>query len=409
MKFSPIKPTTATRHPLLWISAGVLLAHALVLQAMPSNALGQAKEPRLVFDTRTISPPAPTTTPASPPTTATQQQSPVAATPVRVGPAKRAVQPSRPSTTEAPALPSTDDTPVFRTSLSDEPANGNTDSPNQEAANATEALHTATETADTEEAPMDTTVATPETLAALSGQHILVAAADATPRQRNHKAAAGPAPVQIPAPQRLEFDVTGQAKKFQYRANAELLWQHDGQHYQAQQEIKVLLLGSRTQSSHGNLTPQGLQPLQFTDRSRREQMAQFDHAAGVVRFSHPEATAQPLLPGMQDRLSVFIQLGALLAAAPERYPSGTQIHITTVGGRNALRWSFRIDGPETLTLPNGPLTTLKLQRLPNDAQDHEQQAQLWLAPSLGYLPARIRLTQDQGDFVDLHLRSHSAP
>ena len=296
-------------------------------------------------------------------------------------------------------VPPPDNAPVFSTSLSAEQPTQPTTEPPPSAAT-----------------PTDLAAATPapeaeaETVAALSGQEILLAAADANPRprQRNNKAT-GPAPVHIPPPQRLEFDVVGQAKKFQYRANAELLWQHDGQHYQARQEIKVLLLGSRTQSSQGNLTAQGLQPLQFTDRSRREQTAQFDHAAGMVRFTPPDTPAEPLLPGMQDRLSVFIQLGALLAAAPERYPQGSQIQIATVGGRNASRWTFRIEGPETLTLPDGPLATLKLQRLPRDAQDEEQQAQLWLAPSLAYLPARIRLTQNQGDFVDLQLHSHSAP
>ena len=30
--------------------------------------------------------------------------------------------------------------------------------------------------------------------------------------------------------------------------------------------------------------------------------------------------------------------------------------------------------------------------------------ELWLAPSLGYLPVRIKLTQPNGDFADMQLR-----
>src|SRR3990167_2845433 len=67
-----------------------------------------------------------------------------------------------------------------------------------------------------------------------------------------------PPAVRIPAPVRLGFDVTGQAKGFQYSARAELLWQHDGQQYQARQEISVLFLGSRSQTSLGEITPPGL-------------------------------------------------------------------------------------------------------------------------------------------------------
>ena len=401
MNSSPTPSASVVHHPLLWISAGVLTAHALVLQAMPLGAHHSRAAVPLVFQTRTIAPPTPAPAPEPEPAhvlPATTEQT--VAPRLKLGPAKRAIQQPHASaaTTAAMAEPvsTPDNTQVFSTRLSAEQPAPSTETP--------------TNLATAENQEVAQTEAEAETVAALSGQDILLAAADGTtpPRQRSSKAS-GPAPVHIPPPQRLEFDVVGQAKKFQYRASAELLWQHDGQHYQARQEIKVLFLGSRTQSSQGNITAQGLQPLQFIDRSRREQTAQFDHGAGMVRFNHPDTPAEPLLPGMQDRLSVFIQLGALLAAAPERYPQGSQIQMATVGGRSADRWTFRIEGPETLNLPDGPLSTLKLQRLPRDAQDEEQQAQLWLAPSLAYLPARIRLTQNQGDFVDLQLHSHSPP
>ena len=112
-------------------------------------------------------------------------------------------------------------------------------------------------------------------------------------------------------------------------------------------------------------------------------------------------------PGAQDRLSVFIQLGAMLAADPGRFVPGTQVTLTTVSARSADRWTFTIEGPETLDLPSGPTPVLKLQRLPR--KDYDQKAELWVAPALGYLPVRIRLTQANGDFADLQLRSSSAP
>ncbi|MNY77593.1 hypothetical protein D3C86_2175560 [compost metagenome] len=53
------------------------------------------------------------------------------------------------------------------------------------------------------------------------------------------------------------------------------------------------------------------------------------------------------------------------------------------------------------------MPALRLERLPRHAGD--QQGMLWLAPSLGYLPARIRLTQGNGDFADLRLQAHAPP
>ena len=45
-------------------------------------------------------------------------------------------------------------------------------------------------------------------------------------------------------------------------------------------------------------------------------------------------------------------------------------------------------------------------RLPR--KDYDQKAELWVAPALGYLPVRIKLTQANGDFADLQL-SRSGP
>lgn len=219
-------------------------------------------------------------------------------------------------------------------------------------------------------------------------------------------AGAPPPPVRIPAPTRLSFDVSGQAKKFAYNARAEMLWQHDGSRYEARQEVSAFLVGTRTQRSVGAITAQGLLPEKFSDKSRSEQAAHFDHAKGRVTFSAntPDAAVGP---GAQDRLSLFLQLGALLAADPGRFVPGTLITITAVSARTADRWTFTIEGPETLDLPAGPTPALKLLRLPR--KDYDQKAELWVSPALHYLPVRIKITQANGDFADLLLRSSGAP
>lgn len=221
-----------------------------------------------------------------------------------------------------------------------------------------------------------------------------------------HAAQAASAPVQLPPPARLDFEVTGRAKGFAYHASAELLWQHDATSYSAHQEIRVLFLGSRSQDSVGSITVHGLQPRRFGDRSRSESAAHFDFANHRVTFS-ANTPAAPIEAGAQDRLSVFLQLGGMLAAAPERYPAGTRMAMTTVSARGADVWTFTVEGEQTLDLPIGTLRAVQLQRLPR--RDYDQKAQLWLAPSLGYLPVRIRLTEANGDFAELNLQSREAP
>ena len=93
------------------------------------------------------------------------------------------------------------------------------------------------------------------------------------------------------------------------------------------------------------------------------------------------------------------------AAAPERYPPGTAISINTASATSTAVWTLVVDGPETLELPEGRRETIRLTRrqLPGD----DQKAQLWLAPGLNYLPVRIHLSQPNGDFADLSLKSAS--
>lgn len=218
--------------------------------------------------------------------------------------------------------------------------------------------------------------------------------------------AATPVPIQLPPSRRLGFTVTGKAKGFSYSAMAELLWEHDSTSYRAQQELKVLFLGSRSQTSVGSITEWGLQPRRFGDRARTERAAHFDFAAGRVTFS-ANSPAVAIAPGAQDRLSVFLQLASMMAGAPDRYPTGTEIAMNTISARSADVWTFTVQAEQTLELPAGSMAAIPLERLPR--REYDQKAQVWLAPSLGYLPVRIRLTEANGDFAELNLRSEEAP
>lgn len=210
----------------------------------------------------------------------------------------------------------------------------------------------------------------------------------------------------VPGSRKLLYNIEGEVRSLPYHARAELLWLHDGSSYQARLEVGAFLLGSRVQTSRGLLTPEGLAPIRFGDKVRSEVAAHFERDKGKVIFSAntPEV---PLQAGAQDHLSIFMQLASLLAGEPERYPAGSAIEMQAVGAREADIWRFTVDGAETLQLPGGEQATLKLTRPPRQAYDLK--LELWLAPALGYLPARIRLTQNNGDFIDQQWRSSESP
>ena len=207
-------------------------------------------------------------------------------------------------------------------------------------------------------------------------------------------------PAQPPASAQLDYSVEGQSKGLNYSASGSLDWRNDGQGYSVRMEIRMFLLGSRVQTSQGAVVANGLAPERFADKRRSERAAHFDQKDLRIRFSNNAPDAE-LLPGAQDRLSVFMQLAGLLNARPEAYPPGQVIALPVAGTSDSEVWRFQMQGLESLDLPAGSLIARHLVREPREARD--TRVDIWLAPSLGHLPVRIRLAQDNGDVVDQRL------
>ena len=226
------------------------------------------------------------------------------------------------------------------------------------------------------------------------------------------------APIATPAPlsattgfrppvgARLRYDLQGIAKGFGYSAKAELLWQPDASQYEARLEVSHFLLGSRVQTSQGQITPEGLAPRRFGDKVRSEQAAHFQRDKGLITYSANTPDA-PLLAGTQDRLSVFVQISGMLLAEPQRFGPGAVLNFNTTGARDSEAWAFQLAGMETLKMPYGTIEAMRLVR--QEQKQYDQRVELWMAPSMEHLPVRIRITQTSGDQVDLLLRSKEAP
>lgn len=184
--------------------------------------------------------------------------------------------------------------------------------------------------------------------------------------------------------------------KLPFPAQGELLWLNQGQSYSARMSYRVFGL-SREQTSRGHITASGLAPERFSDKYRSELAAHFNYAENIISFSANTPDAA-LLPGAQDRLSVLLQLGALLASAPERYPPGSTLSVQTAGPREADIWLFTVASIAPLDLAGRATPAVKLERQPR--RPYDQKVEVWLALALGYLPARIRITEANGDHVE---------
>ena len=210
----------------------------------------------------------------------------------------------------------------------------------------------------------------------------------------------------LPASAGLDYRMTGSAKGLTYHAKGELAWQNNGDSYDARMTVGALFIGSRTMTSRGQVTAEGLAPTRFSDKYKSEVAAHFDADKGQISFS-ANTPVLPWIKGAQDRVSVFMQLGGMLAGHPAGFPVGSTISTYTVGPRDADGWIFRVESEEQLALPFGDLATVKLSRQPR--REYDQKVEIWYAPSLSYLPVRNKITQANGDFVDQQLNALTRP
>jgi len=227
---------------------------------------------------------------------------------------------------------------------------------------------------------------------------VLIASADTSAAP--HAPAPSSVPFDPPPSAQLRYDVKIHYRGIPQTFSGSLDWQQDGHHYRLHMVVQASFLGSRVQSSEGGMGRMGLQPTRFAEKTRSERAAHFDEAGQRIRYSANTPDA-PLLPGHQDRLSVFLQLAGLVHARPADYPAGKEIEVPTSGVRDSETWRFVVKGSETLQLPAGEFTALHLQRRPR--QEHDTLVDLWLAPARGHLPVRMRLEQSNGDVADQQL------
>lgn len=370
------------------LAALVLLGHALALGAAPADfgltpAPAAKTAPVLLTRSLSLAPPEPVK--AAPATQPAIARTPAPAAP-NPPPEKQlaAAQKTPPPSTQAPAAPA--------------PQMADNGPPPQSSA---DLLPGAAQGSAPEEAPAAPPQASPRTPPASS---VAAATPPAAPPAGSgqHRVSA----ITLPASVDMGYQVTGNVKGLTYHAKGELRWHHNASSYETQMMVRTLLFGSRGMSSQGQLGPEGLMPTRFEDKARSDVAAHFEPGKGQISFS-ANTPSVPWVKGGQDRASVLIQLGAMLAGNPAAFPAGARIALYTVGPRDADTWTFRVEGAEVLSLPFGELATLKLSR--QLRHEHDKKLEVWYAPSLGYLPVRNKVSEDNGDFVDQQLSTLSRP
>ena len=206
----------------------------------------------------------------------------------------------------------------------------------------------------------------------------------------------------------INYTLTGQERGLNYYASGALKWQVKSansapRNYEAELRVRAFLLGSRVWRSQGALADQGLVPEKYTDSWRGERAAHFDAVQRRISFSSNTPNAE-MQAGAQDQVSLFIQMAAAIAA--QNFKTGSELSVQTATARDAVNWRLTYKSDEPIEIKGERLDTQRWVCLPRGKFD--SQIEMWLSKSHGGMPVRIKITQVNGNFIDMEMNGSEA-
>ncbi|KQU74839.1 MULTISPECIES: DUF3108 domain-containing protein [unclassified Rhizobacter] len=221
-------------------------------------------------------------------------------------------------------------------------------------------------------------------------------------------AASAPAAFEWPGSTRLSYVLTGNFRGH-VDGEAQVEWIRDGNRYQVNVDVVIGLsfapTASRRLTSEGQLTADGLYPTRYDQLThvmlRDDQRVSMQLLPDAVVLANGQRRIR--WPGVQDTASQFVQLTWLFTTQPQKLRTGESVEIPLALPFRVEPWTYDVLEEETLYTDFGevPAFRVKPRRQPRGG---DLIPEMWIAPSMRYLPLRIRIHQDADTWVDLMIR-----
>jgi hypothetical protein len=91
----------------------------------------------------------------------------------------------------------------------------------------------------------------------------------------------------------------------------------------------------------------------------------------------------------------------LFITAPQRLAPGSSLEVPLALPRRVEPWVYEVVGTETLSSPAGPVETVHVRPRRTTRPGGDLVPELWVAPSLQYLPVRMLIRRDEETWIDL--------
>jgi hypothetical protein len=201
-----------------------------------------------------------------------------------------------------------------------------------------------------------------------------------------------------PVDTRLSYALTGQYRGPLY-GDARVQWQREGDKYQVRLDARIQLFGTQVLTSQGEVTPEGLVPRAYEElRPGKRRTVQIGEQ--VVILENGRTVPRP--PGVQDTASQFVELTQRFATGREVLEVGRSITVWLARPGGVDAWVYEVVGRDLLRTPKfGTVEAYHLKPRPATNPRGNIYVEMWFAPSLQYLPARIRMTMGEDAYLDL--------
>ncbi|MDZ7592878.1 MAG: DUF3108 domain-containing protein [Rubrivivax sp.] len=209
-----------------------------------------------------------------------------------------------------------------------------------------------------------------------------------------------------PPSTRLSYRLTGNYRG-PVEGQAQVEWLRAGTRYQVHMEVSIgpffAPLMSRRVASEGEITADGLRPSRYDEETR---IVMRDPRRLVIfldadRVRLPGGVELPRPAGVQDSASQFVQLTWLFTTRPDLLQPGVAMVLPLALPRRVQDWVYEVQPPEWLSTPAGEVLALHVKPRRDVLRPGDLAAEMWVAPSLQYLPVRIVIRQDEETHVDL--------
>jgi hypothetical protein len=221
-----------------------------------------------------------------------------------------------------------------------------------------------------------------------------VAAASATP---NANANPGASLDTWPVDTRLSYRLSGWYRG-ELTGRAHVQWLRQKEHYETRVDLDLGLVGYQF-LSQGEVAGDTLAPRAYQESTpNRTRVVQLGPENVVLNDGR--TVGKPA--GVQDTASQFVELSHRFSTGKEQLVVGgtTSVWLARPGGVDL--WTYDIVSRERLNGRElGTIEAFHLKPRPIKDARGNIYAEIWLAPSLQYLPVRIRITQPPDSYVDI--------